>query len=37
MAMVEEMLQGQKKRFWVSALVFARYLKKLRAKIVFAT
>ena len=37
MAKVEEMLQGQKKRFWVSALVFARCLKKLRAKIVFAT
>lgn len=37
MATVEEMLQGQKKRFWVLALVFARCLKKLRAKIVFAT
>lgn len=37
MAMVEEMLQGQKKIFWVLALVFARCLKKLRAKIVFAT
>ena len=37
MAKVEEMLQGQKKIFWVLALVFARCLKKLRAKIVFAT
>ena len=37
MAMVEEMLQGQKKIFCVLALVFARCLKKLRAKIVFAT
>ena len=36
MAMVDEMLHGEKKRFGV-ALVFARCLKKLRAKIVLAT
>lgn len=36
MTMVDEMLHGEKKRFWV-VLVFARCLKKLMAKIVFAT